>query len=147
MRKQGDELYVNPNWIKKMHYELLKSSEEIITTITSSYIHSSDFEDNAIVKVSLNKDDFAISFERICKKSNYPTFIKWGKHIGIYGYKKSTLSKVCKLKMTSMERSEKLEQLRWVENNFQIKCITTTKKAFSINTKEDIEILKKKNIL
>ncbi len=46
-----------------------------------------------------------------------------------------------------MEKQEKLEQLRWLDNNFKIKCVRTHDISYSINTKEDIDMLNKENIL
>ena len=59
------------------------------------------------------------------------------------------INKISKLKVSLREKKEKLEQLRWIENKLQIKCVRTKKPhfGFSINTKEDLERLKKKNIL
>ena len=114
---------------------------------SNSTFLDSDFEDSSIVKVSVNHDNIAKSFERIIKKPNSKGSLQWEKHIGIYGFKKETLSKICELSMTQLEKQENLEQLRWLENNFKIKCIRTTETSYSINTKEDIDMLNNENIL
>jgi len=143
---QCDELVIYNHWIKKMYNQLLNYQEEIITTVVSSKIESNDWNDKSTVKTFINQENLAMNFTRTIspnhdiKKSTY-------KHIGIYGYKKITLSKICDLNITIREEKEQLEQLRWLDNNFKIKCIKTTRKGFSINTKEDLERVTKQNIL
>ncbi|MBH75966.1 MAG: hypothetical protein CMP68_02240 [Flavobacteriales bacterium] len=63
--------------------------------------------------------------------------------------KKKTLSKLSELNTSKREINEKLEQLRWIENNYKIKCICRSSEyfGFSINTKEDLDGIQKKNIL
>ena len=161
---QCDELNIQTDWIEDMYKELKNSKKEIITTVSTHLgIQTKQFwksynDDSSNVQVSLNVNDFAENFQRsssnVYKNLSYNNYhkkrnLKIDHHIGIYGYSASTLQKVSKLKVTSREKVEKLEQLRWLENNFKIKCIRTKDVhfGFSINTKEDLERLKKQNIL
>ena len=48
------------------------------------------------------------------------------------------LTKICELKETDNEREEKLEQLRWLDNNYKIKIGITSYESLSIDTPEDI---------
>lgn len=151
---QCDELNISIDWIKNIYYELLKSDEEIISTVTTSLgVQKNKFwedyrNDPSNVQVLMDKNNFATNFKRATKIIGLNN-IKIDHHIGIYGYKTKTLQKIAKLKATDREKLEKLEQLRWLENNFKIKCLRTTDFhfGFSINTKEDLERLKKQNIL
>lgn len=63
------------------------------------------------------------------------------KHIGIYAYEREFLLGYSKLKQTSLEISESLEQLRVLENGYKIKVIETKNKIIGVDTKEDLEKL------
>ena len=161
---QCDELNIQNDWIKNIYTELSKSKKEIIATITTNLgIQTKKFwkdynNDPSNVQVLLDVNNFAKNFRRsnsnVYESLTYYNYreknnLKVDHHIGIYGYMVNTLNKVSKLKITNREKLEKLEQLRWLENNFQIKCIRGEDShfGFSINTKEDLERLRKQNIL
>jgi len=161
---QCDELNIKTDWIKDIYKELSNSKKEIITTVsthlgTQTEKFSKNYnEDPSNVQVLLDVNNFAKNFQRsnsnVYKSLAYYNYRKKGNlkidhHIGIYGYKAQTLQKVSKLKVSDREKMEKLEQLRWLDNNFKIKCIRTKNIhfGFSINTKDDLERLRKQNIL
>ena len=56
----------------------------------------------------------------------------------IYAYDPITLKKIISLPPSSLEISESLEQLRWLENEFKIKVKITNSDSFSVDTKEDL---------
>ena len=57
---------------------------------------------------------------------------------GVYLFKKRSLRKIEKLKSTALERSEKLEQLRWLEAGISMEILIANKKSISIDTPEDL---------
>ena len=59
-------------------------------------------------------------------------------HIGMYAYKAEVLQKITKLTNGKLELTESLEQLRWLENGFQIKTTETTHQSIGIDTPEDL---------
>jgi 3-deoxy-manno-octulosonate cytidylyltransferase (CMP-KDO synthetase) len=63
-------------------------------------------------------------------------------HIGLYGYLRNSLEKFVKLSASPLEKREKLEQLRALENGMKIgiKCVDSN--PFGIDTKEDLDKLK-----
>ena len=61
------------------------------------------------------------------------------KHIGIYGFKKKFIKKYPLLNFSNVEKLEKLEQLRILENGYNIKVIETNFKSLGIDTKIDYE--------
>jgi len=67
------------------------------------------------------------------------------KHIGIYGYRKDVLLKFTKLPVSILEQTEKLEQLRLLENMISVSMSVTEPWGVSIDTPEDLE--KAKNLL
>ena len=65
------------------------------------------------------------------------------KHIGIYAFRKQALMDFYNLPMKSLEASEKLEQLRYLEFGKSIKMVETTHIGIGIDTKEDLEKARK----
>jgi 3-deoxy-manno-octulosonate cytidylyltransferase (CMP-KDO synthetase) len=65
------------------------------------------------------------------------------KHIGVYAFRKQALLDFYHLPMKSLEASEKLEQLRYLEFGKQIKMVETTHVGIGIDTKEDLEKARK----
>ena len=94
-----------------------------------------------IVKVVLASDNHALYFSR----SMIP-FLRTGgeemtcyRHWGIYAYKRSALEKFVSLPEGNLERCEKLEQLRALENGMRIKCVVTEYSSIGIDTPEELE--------
>ena len=114
-----------------------------------------DFQDPNVVKVVVDTQNNAIYFSRApipfprdhqeiiqlneqLKKHNF------FRHIGIYGYQKDFLAKYIKMDQTNLEKLEKLEQLRVIENGFKIKMIEAASSLIGIDTQEDYEEALKK---
>ena len=122
-------------------YNAFKDDPKLnIVTLASSKITEDELHNQSVVKVVLDNYNFATKFCRQYVEKSL-------KHIGVYAYKKKILEEVVELTPTKMEKNEKLEQLRWLENNYKIKCVTTKKNYLSINTKEDLNIYKDNFIL
>ena len=64
------------------------------------------------------------------------------KHIGIYAFRRGVLQQVVQLAQTRLEKSESLEQLRWLENGYRIAVRETTKESVAIDIPEDLNKLK-----
>ena len=60
-------------------------------------------------------------------------------HLGVYGYKRNPLEMYSKLEVTQEEQVEKLEQLRWLKNGWQIGCLSVQYNGVEINSPEDVE--------
>jgi 3-deoxy-manno-octulosonate cytidylyltransferase (CMP-KDO synthetase) len=61
------------------------------------------------------------------------------KHIGMYAYRSDILPGLCSLEPGELEMAESLEQLRWLENGYQILVGTTDHAASGIDTPEDLK--------
>ena len=66
-------------------------------------------------------------------------------HLGVYGYRKQALQAYPHLLVEAEERIEKLEQLRWLKNGWQIGCNSVYFNGVEINTPEDVETWQQKN--
>jgi len=67
-------------------------------------------------------------------------------HLGVYGYRKQALQAYPHLLVEAEERIEKLEQLRWLKNGWQIGCKSVYFNGVEINTPEDVETWQQKNL-
>ena len=92
------------------------------------------------VKVVLDTNNFASYFSR--SPIPYPSVkneAKYFQHIGIYAFRKKALEKFAKLPMGMLEKTEKLENLRFITNGMQVKMLLTQHKSIGIDTIADLE--------
>jgi 3-deoxy-manno-octulosonate cytidylyltransferase (CMP-KDO synthetase) len=140
---QGDEPFIDPEQINLL-ISLLDGQTEIATLIKK--IESSEHLVNPnVVKVVRGVKNQALYFSRspipfVRGKSesewlNEHTFYK---HIGMYAYRTDILKKITDLKPSMLEKTESLEQLRWLENGFLIHTAETHLETFGIDTPEDL---------
>lgn len=98
-----------------------------------------------VVKVVVDQNQMALYFSR--SVIPYPREINVGvryfQHIGIYAFRKQALLDFYSLPMKSLEASEKLEQLRYLEFGKRIKMVETTLVSVGIDTPEDLEKARK----
>lgn len=80
----------------------------------------------------------AIPFQRDVESEEWTKHHTYLKHIGIYAFRPKVLQAVTALDTTALERSEKLEQLRWLENGYHISVATTEFATVGIDTPEDL---------
>ncbi|MCL5409223.1 MAG: 3-deoxy-manno-octulosonate cytidylyltransferase, partial [Candidatus Omnitrophica bacterium] len=106
-----------------------------------------------ITKVVFDKNGFALYFSASVIpyprayqsiKEAFDSNILFYKHIGLYSYRKSFLDIYNKMPTENLERLEKLEQLRIMENGYKIKVVIVEQDSVSIDTLDD---LKKVNTL
>ncbi len=103
------------------------------------------FENPNTVKVVLDKRGYALYFSRA--PIPYPRSgfkVKPLKHIGIYAFRRETLLEFTRLEPTPLEETEKLEQLRLLENGIPIKVEITNNFYHGVDTEEDIPIVEKR---
>jgi 3-deoxy-manno-octulosonate cytidylyltransferase (CMP-KDO synthetase) len=93
------------------------------------------------VKVVIDQNDFALYFSRsvIPYPREQNVGVRYMQHIGIYAFRKQALLDFYSLPMKSLEASEKLEQLRYLEFGKRIKMVETTHIGIGIDTPEDLE--------
>jgi 3-deoxy-manno-octulosonate cytidylyltransferase (CMP-KDO synthetase) len=135
---QGDEPFIDYKNIDRAIEPFIKSKELNVSTLAIKIRNKSEITDSNKVKVVFDKNGNALYFSRSTipfDRDNIKT--DYYKHIGLYVYRVSFLKKYMNMKQTKLEKSEKLEQLRILENGEKIKVLLTAKDSFSIDTKED----------
>ena len=151
---QGDEPFIDPNLIEELVHSF-DDDQVSMASAMSKIENIKDLQDPNVVKVVVDTQNNAIYFSRApipfprdhqeiiysneeLKKHNF------FRHIGIYGYQKDFLAKYIKMDQTNLEKLEKLEQLRVIENGFKIKMIQAATSLTGIDTQEDYEEALKK---
>ena len=116
---QGDEPFMPLQIINKL--PMLISKDTPVSTACISFNKKMDINDPNEVKVVRSKSKKAIYFSRSVIPNSFTFDYKnYLKHLGIYAYTNETLQALSKLDQTSNEKTEKLEQLRFLDNGFNI---------------------------
>ena len=131
---QGDEPNIDADIIDNL-IRLFDDPNVEMASVASTDLNEKDLDDPNVVKVSLDKENNAKTFERFSNNKNAEYF----RHIGIYAYRKKTLEKFTNLEQSENERKLKLEQLRALDNNIAIKLLITDFQHRSIDVKEDLK--------
>jgi len=141
---QGDEPFIEP-----VQIDLLADCFSEADTQIATLIRKIDWDDElrnpSRIKVVLNKKNEAMYFSRSIipnpiSKQHFDE-LEFYLHIGIYGFRKEVLMELVKLPPTPLEGTESLEQLRWLENCYRIKCKETSHISISIDTPQYLENL------
>lgn len=150
---QGDEPFVEPDLLSRLAAAFADPAIDMATPVkkisSEQDLHSAD-----LVRVVRDIHNFALYFTRavipyVRDRSDWLKHHEFFKHIGIYAYRKEFLLKLSRLPVSSLEKAEKLEQLRVLENGFRIFTIETEYESVSVDTPEDLlrvnKLLKQKN--
>ena len=140
---QGDEPFIDREPLEKL-IEVFKNDAENkvdLVSLMRNISNKNDIENPNNVKVIVDQQDFALYFSR--SVIPYPRAenvgVKYMQHIGIYAFRKQALLDFYRLPMLSLEASEKLEQLRYLEYGKRIKMVETNHISIGIDTLEDLE--------
>lgn len=135
---QGDEPLIHPNLIDELVKECKTYFNSVITA-KKKIEKNEDVNNPNIVKVITNKSNDAIYFSRSPIPYNRSgKECKYYKHLGIYCYPRDILEKYVKLPRSQYETLEMLEQLRLIENGYNIKVVETNYEAVGVDTPDDI---------
>jgi len=145
---QGDEPFIDPEQISKVISCFDSPDTQLATLVKKIGSEQELFNPNS-PKVIINKNSEAICFSRLPlpyirgqEQENWLQHFTFFKHIGIYGYRADILHQITKLPVSSLEKAESLEQLRWIEYGYKIKVAETNLETYAIDTPEDIVNLK-----
>jgi len=144
---QGDEPLVRPEQLSTL-LEVMKNPAAQVGTVMTPCV-AVDIPNPNAVKVVADLTGRALYFSRATipfdRDGARPPYFK---HLGLYAYRKAALDKFVTLPESSLEKSERLEQLRFLENGIPIYVGETPFDSVGVDTEEDlqrvIEILKKR---
>lgn len=144
---QGDEPFINAEPLAQV-IEIFKNDADKkvdLASLMTEIQNEDDINNPNNVKVVVDQNNFALYFSR--SVIPYPreknVGVRYFKHIGIYAFRKQALTDFYSLPMKSLEASEKLEQLRYLEYGKRIKMVETNHVGIGIDTIEDLEKARK----
>lgn len=140
---QGDEPFINKEPLADV-LQVLKGDTAHEIDLASLMYQIKDWEDIENpnnVKVIVDQKGFALYFSRsvIPYPRDKEAGVRYFKHIGIYAFRKHALLDFYRLPMQSLEASEKLEQLRYLEYGKKIRMVETSHAGIGIDTPEDLQ--------
>jgi 3-deoxy-manno-octulosonate cytidylyltransferase (CMP-KDO synthetase) len=152
---QGDEPLIEGNVIDKAIRPLLTDVTLHMSTLITRIEEAKDWLNPHIVKVVVDQKNFALYFSR--SPIPFPRDLNIGrleshpfgtdrplpkrvfKHIGVYVFRRKFLLHFSKMKPTPLEKLEKLEQLRALENGYRIKVTPVDYEPICVDTPEDLQ--------
>jgi 3-deoxy-manno-octulosonate cytidylyltransferase (CMP-KDO synthetase) len=144
---QGDEPFIDAEPLAKV-IEVFRNDLDKkvdLASLMREITNEDDINNPNNVKVVVDQNGFALYFSR--SVIPYPreknVGVRYMQHIGIYAFRKQALLDFYSLPMQSLEASEKLEQLRYLEFEKRIKMVETTHVGIGIDTPEDLEKARK----
>ena len=147
---QGDEPFTDKENLQKVIDIFAKDLTKSIAvaSLMERITDPDDIANPNNVKVVVNKFGEALYFSRniIPFPRDPNTKVSYYKHIGIYAYRKEALQQFTELPPSLLEETEKLEQLRYLENGFKIRLALTNIPTIGIDTPEDLERARKRLI-
>jgi 3-deoxy-D-manno-octulosonate cytidylyltransferase len=141
---QGDEPFIRKEPLEKL-VRLFDDPAVRVGSLMRKITKPEEIENSSCVKVVINKNNDALYFSRsvIPFQANNAADIDYYLHIGVYGFRKETLLNFTQWPAGKLEQSEKLEQLRYLENGIPIRMALVDFKSVAIDTPEDLQQAKK----
>ena len=144
---QGDEPFIQPSQLQTIK-SLFDSPETDIATLVKPFGPDVPFEKVAnpnSPKVVVDDNWNALYFSRSVipylrgvPENEWPSRHTYYKHIGLYAFKSHVLKEVTELPQAPLEKSESLEQLRWLSAGYRIKVGVTDVETIGIDTPDDL---------
>jgi 3-deoxy-manno-octulosonate cytidylyltransferase (CMP-KDO synthetase) len=143
---QGDEPLIEPAMIDEAVEPLIHDSSINVGTLVKRIESDSDLSTPGIVKVVVDREGngmyfsrSAIPFGRDLQQNEWLSHHTYYKHIGLYVFRREFLNTFAEMAETPLEQTEKLEQLRILENGYKIRCTVTSFDSVPVDTQEDLE--------
>ncbi|MDP8268980.1 MAG: 3-deoxy-manno-octulosonate cytidylyltransferase [Candidatus Tenebribacter davisii] len=139
---QGDEPFITEEPLNELIKVFTDPSVQV-----ASLMHkiTQDITDPNTVKVVCDKNNNALYFSRLPIPYPRSSETDYFKHVGVYAFRRKILLEFVELPVSKLERIEKLEQLRFLENGYQIRMVLTDYKGIGIDTPQDLK--KAENLL
>jgi 3-deoxy-manno-octulosonate cytidylyltransferase (CMP-KDO synthetase) len=138
---QGDEPLIDPAAIDTAILPLVHENDVVMATLKKKIEDPREITDPNVVKVVTGHNGDAIYFSRCPipfdrdRSASTPYF----KHIGLYVYQRDFLLSYSALPVGPLEQSERLEQLRALENGVPIRVVETEYESLGVDTPEDLD--------
>lgn len=139
---QGDEPFIDTDSLQKLINVFKNDNEKKVdlASLMREIKEEEDINNPNNVKVVVDQNQFALYFSRsvipFAREKNVG--VRYFQHIGIYAFRKQALMDFYSLPMKSLEASEKLEQLRYLEFGKRIKMVETSHVGIGIDTQDDL---------
>lgn len=137
---QGDEPFIQKEPLEKL-VRLFDDPSVQVGSLMRNITSEEELNASSSVKVVVNKNGDALYFSRsiIPFVANNAVKTQHYLHVGVYGFRKEALLRFTEWPATELERAEKLEQLRYLENGVSIRMALVDFKSVAIDTPEDLE--------
>lgn len=142
---QGDEPMIHPDNIDRLVEVFEQDSSVEAATLAVRKTDREDYKNPNVVKVICDAKGNALYFSRSAiphYRDDIEDFF-WLKHLGIYGYRKEFLLKFVSWPPGILERRERLEQLRVLENGYSMRVIETRHDSIAVDTADDLASVEK----
>lgn len=139
---QGDEPLIDPEAIDAAILSVQGDESVSMGTLKKRIVDPTDIVNTNVVKVVTNLLGDAIYFSRCpipYERDGRAELPLYTKHIGLYVYRRDFLLNYPGLKIGPLERAERLEQLRALENGYRIRVVETEYESLGVDTPEDLE--------
>jgi len=137
---QGDEPFVQKQPLEQL-LALFQNPSTQVGSLVQELKRSEDIQDPNFVKVALSLSHNALLFSRnpipYIRDTQAP--VNYYEHIGVYGFKKEALAQFTQWEMSPLEKVEKIECLRFLENDMRIAMAITNYMGIEIDTPQDID--------
>ncbi len=144
---QGDEPLIDPVAIDTAVAALLEDPPAQVVTVATPIRHAPDIMDPNVVKTVLDFDSNALYFSRApipwVRDTQQKVHVKYWKHLGLYVFQREALLEFPTLPQGELEKIEQLEQLRWLENGWEIRVAEVEHDAVSVDVPEDVSRVEK----
>jgi 3-deoxy-manno-octulosonate cytidylyltransferase (CMP-KDO synthetase) len=144
---QGDEPLLDPVAVDTAVASLLEEPAASIGTVATPIKTPADIMDPNVVKTVLDFEGHALYFSRApvpwVRDTASKIQVRHLKHLGLYVFQRDALLEYPTLPQGELERSEQLEQLRWLENGWKIRVAEVEHDAVSVDVPEDVARVEK----
>jgi 3-deoxy-manno-octulosonate cytidylyltransferase (CMP-KDO synthetase) len=155
---QGDEPLIEPSTIDAAIEPLITDSQIQISTTSEPITDVEDVFNPSVVKVTIDARGFALYFSRspiphircasevnleASLRANPALLARYRKHSGLYAYRASFLRQFARMEPSPLERLEALEQLRAIENGFEIRVVSVDHRSIGVDTEQDYQRVKR----
>jgi 3-deoxy-manno-octulosonate cytidylyltransferase (CMP-KDO synthetase) len=148
---QGDEPLMRPEMIDQLVEGMQADAQCVMGTLARKLESAATLHNPNVVKVVIAQNGNALYFSRStipfvrdARREDAAEWLRLGKffkHLGIYAFQKDFLLKFVAMPQCELEKTEKLEQLRALDNGFAIKVWVTPFDSIGVDTPEDAKIV------